>query len=92
MDNLLNVNQVAFILKVHPLTIRRYLREGKMKAIMIGGNIRIKESQLQEFGKEFSPGTRKHFSKTDEKKIKIFTIDDPLFQLKGRVASLSQVV
>jgi excisionase family DNA binding protein len=90
MDNLLNVNQVAFILKVHPLTVRRYLRDGKLKAVMIGGNVRIKESQLQEFSKDFSPGLRKRQEKSGETKIKVFTIDDPLFQLKGRVASLSQ--
>jgi excisionase family DNA binding protein len=89
MDNLLNVNQVAFILKVHPLTIRRYLRDGKLKAIMIGGNVRIKESQLQEFSKEFSPGARSQI-KSIEKKVKVFTSEDPLFQLKGRVASLNQ--
>ena len=90
MDNLLNVNQVAFILKVHPLTVRRYLRDGKLKAVMIGGNVRIKESQLQEFSRDFSPGLRKRQEKSGETKIKVFTIDDPLFQLKGRVASLSQ--
>lgn len=90
MDNLLNVNQVAFILKVHPLTVRRYLRDGKLKAVMIGGNVRIKESQLQEFSKEFSPGLRKHQEISGKAKIKIFTIDDPLFQLKGRIASLYQ--
>jgi len=90
MDNLLNVNQVAFILKVHPLTVRRYLRDGKLKAVMIGGNVRIKESQLQEFSKEFAPGLRNHREKSGEAKIKVFTTDDPLFQLKGRVASLYQ--
>jgi excisionase family DNA binding protein len=90
MDNLLNVNQVAFILKVHPLTVRRYLRDGKMKAVTVGGNVRIKESQLQEFSKEFSPGIRGHQEKSGETKVKIFTTDDPLFQLKGRVASLYQ--
>lgn len=90
MDNLLNVNQVAFILKVHPLTVRRYLRDGKMKAVMIGGNVRIKESQLQEFSKEFSPGLRNHQEKSGETKLKIFTTEDPIFQLKGRVASLYQ--
>jgi len=88
MDNLLNVNQVAFILKVHPLTIRRYLREGKLKAVMIGGNVRIKESQLQDFTKDFSPGAHSHHIKAETKKIKIFNLEDPLFQLRGRVASL----
>ena len=54
MENLLNVNQVAFIIKVHPLTIRRYLKEGRLKAVRVGGNVRIKESQLNDFNKDFS--------------------------------------
>lgn len=90
MDNLLNVNQVAFILKVHPLTIRRYLKEGKLKAIKVGGNIRIKESQLNEFNKEFTPAPSvKQVMKTKLRPAKSFTLDDPLFRLKGRGASLN---
>ena len=96
MDTLLNVNQVAFILKVHPLTIRRYIKEGKLKAIRAGGNIRIKESDLVNFNsKEVSP-TPKSADETQEKvkkkPAKIFTQDDPLIQLKGRGASLYQNV
>ncbi len=89
MDNLFNINQVAFMLKVHPLTIRRYIKEGRIKAIKVGGNIRIKESQLQDFHKEFVPGTNSTKNIKSKNPDKIFTLEDPLFQLKGRVASLS---
>ena len=90
MDNLFNVNQVAFILKVHPLTVRRYIREGRLKAIKAGGNIRIKESNLNEFNKDFSPQTpNTTLIKNSLKPAKTFTLDDPLFRLKGRGASLS---
>lgn len=90
MDNLFNVNQVAFILKVHPLTIRRYIREGRLKAIKVGGNIRIKESSFNEFNKDFSPEAPKNtIIKSNLKPAKIFTLDDPLFRLKGRGASLN---
>jgi excisionase family DNA binding protein len=89
LDNLLNINQVAFILKVHPLTVRRYIREGKLKAIKVGGNVRVKESQLNEFNKEFSPAPRKETLKTKIRPAKAFTLDDPLFRLKGRGASLN---
>ncbi len=88
MDNLFNINQVAFMLKVHPLTIRRYIKEGRIKAIKVGGNIRIKESQLQDFHKEFVPGTDSRKNIKSKNPDKIFTIEDPIFQLKGRVASL----
>lgn len=85
----MNINQVAFILKVHPLTVRRYIREGKLKAIRAGGNVRIKESQLVDFNKDFSSSPKTHEIKTKLKPAKVFTQDDPLFRLKGRGASLN---
>jgi excisionase family DNA binding protein len=90
MENLLNVNQVAFILKVHPLTIRRYIRTGKLKAVRAGGNVRIKESGLLDFNKEFSSTpSQKQFMKSNIIPAKVFNVDDPLFRLRGRGASLS---
>lgn len=87
MEALFNVKQAAFILKVHPLTIRRYIKEGSLKAIKAGGNIRIKESDLQGFNKEFSsqPQPKSPFRKTAP--AKIFTFDDPFLRLEGRSAS-----
>lgn len=89
MENLFNINQAAFILKVHPLTVRRYIKEGKLKAVRVGGSVRIKESQLQEFNKDFTPNERqKSPFKLRSTIAKVFTIDDPLLRLKGRGASL----
>lgn len=90
MENLLNVNQVAFILKVHPLTVRRYIRDGKLKAVRAGGNVRIKESALADFNKDFSSTpSQKQTVKSNLRPAKVFTLDDPLFRLRGRGASLS---
>lgn len=90
MENLFNVNQVAFILKVHPLTIRRYIKEGKLKAIMVGGNVRIKESNLQDFHKEVTPKPIRDTSIFKKNQItdKIFDTDDPLFRLRGLGAGI----
>lgn len=90
MQNLFNVNQVAFMLKVHPLTIRRYLREGKLKAVRVGGCVRIAENDLQQATKEFSPHP-KNIHKSSERKIgdtKIFNIEDPMLYMEGRGASI----
>lgn len=92
MENLLNVNQAAFILKVHPLSIRRYIRQKKLKAVKAGGNVRIKESDLLEFNKEYTPLTRTEDNLLIRTKIKpavSFSIDDPFLRLKGRGASLT---
>ena len=90
MENLFNVNQAAFILKVHPLTIRRYLKEGKLKAIRAGGNVRIKESDLREFGQEFSTQPKQTHKLLPKRAdiVKTFTSADPIFRLRGRGARI----
>jgi excisionase family DNA binding protein len=90
MDNFFNVNQAAFILKVHPLTIRRYIKEGRLKAVKAGGNIRIREKDLQEFNKDFTPKEPEPRSpfRIKPTMFKTFNQDDPLLRLKGRGASL----
>ena len=90
MENLFTISQIAYILKVHPLTIRRYIREGKLKAVKLGGNIRIKESDLQNFNKDISPSpVNKRFPRENKAPVKIFTEIDPFFQLQGRGAALN---
>jgi len=90
MNNLLSVKQVAFILKVHPLTIRRYINEKKLKAVRVGGNIRILENDLQDFHKDVSTphtdkGPFRRFKKIIDKQ---FSSEDPFLRLQGRAASL----
>lgn len=91
IDNLLSVKQVAFILRVHPLTIRRYINEKRLKAIKVGGNIRIEENVLQDFHKEITPQTQESIRifKTSKLGAKQFNTDDPMLRLQGRGASLS---
>ena len=91
MNNLLSVKQVAFILKVHPLTIRRYISEKKLKAVKVGGNVRILETDLQDFHKEVEPASNEKETYRKFKKVadKLFTTDDPFLRLQGRAASLN---
>jgi excisionase family DNA binding protein len=49
-DTLLTVQQVAERLQLNPETIRRWVREGKLRAIKLGSNrggFRIRESDIR---------------------------------------------
>ncbi len=52
-DELLSVDQVARILGVHADTVRRYVRQKKLKAVRLSAtNLRIRRSELERFIKE----------------------------------------
>lgn len=57
-DELLTIDEVAAELKLHPDTIRRYIREGKLKPTRVGGTaIRIRRSELDRFIREGEEGS-----------------------------------
>lgn len=88
MDNLFTIKQAAFILKVHQLTVRRYIKEQKLTAIKVGGNVRIKEVELQNFQKNYAAsGSGPHLA--IRKEIAAFSLSDPLWKLNGTGASLT---
>lgn len=88
---LYSVRQVGILLKVHHLTVRRYIKDGKLKAIRIAGNIRIPASFLDEFSQDVHP--TKYGTKVVPKKsiIKEFSMDDAIFRLKGRGLSIRAI-
>ena len=49
MDEYLTTKQIARILKVHVITIRRWIQSGKLIAYKIGKELRIKKSDLDSF-------------------------------------------
>lgn len=90
MEEFYTVNQAAIVLKVHPLTIRRYIKEGKLKASRAGGNVRVAVNELRAFIHDFV---------VQEPTAKIkplifakqFSDTDPFFQVKARGFSMSKL-
>lgn len=99
MDEFYTVNQVAIVLKVHPLTIRRYIKEGKLKAYKVGGNVRVSVNDLRIFTQNFIP----HHQKINKASLLLrnksqsvsqansFSFSDPILTLKGKGLSMSKL-
>lgn len=89
MDDLLTIRQVSIIIKVHQLTVRRYINEGKLKAKRVGGNIRISSEDLRSFSENYMPNQRSSKSaKLNSTTSTPFSVNDPLMRLKGRGVSI----
>ena len=90
MEEFYTVHQAAIVLKVHPLTIRRYVKEGKLKAYRVGGNIRIAVNDLRAFTQSFMP--RQRVSRMQSATGgKAFSLADSLFRVKARGLSMSRL-
>ena len=49
MDEYLTTKEIASALKVHILTIRRWITSGKLPATFLGKEFRIKKSDFEKF-------------------------------------------
>ena len=49
VERILTPEQVAKILQVHPFTILKYIRQGKLKGSKLGRVYRIRESEIDKF-------------------------------------------
>lgn len=78
---LLTINETAKILKVSPLTVRRYIARDILHAKRLGRTIRIPRSELERLGEPEEP----EFETLGSSPLKgqPTTKDDPLWKLIG---------
>lgn len=67
------VDQIAEILKIHPKTIQRYIREGKLKAVKMGKSWRVSGHDLSVFTETAAPLPQ---AQSVRDKIKISSVID----------------
>jgi excisionase family DNA binding protein len=47
MSRLLTVNEVAERLRIHPITVRRHIKSGRLRATRVGRSVRVPEEAIQ---------------------------------------------
>ena len=55
MLELLTVNEVAKMLNLHEITVRRHIKQGRLRAVKVGRQVRIRKEDLEEFMKPVCP-------------------------------------
>lgn len=75
---LLTVAEVARICRVHEMTIRRHIAQGRLRSIRVGRQIRVTAEAVEEYQEPLvQPGANAW----------ILTEDDPFWELVGSVDS-----
>jgi excisionase family DNA binding protein len=77
----LTVQEAALRLKVSPITIRRYIAQGRLAAVKVGRGVRIRKEALESLPEPVKPSGKGH----KPRKPRYFTMDDPLWDLVGIV-------
>lgn len=80
MENYYSVEQIAEMLNMHPKTIQKYLREGKLRAAKIGKNWRVSGHELSLFMEGEKIGANKAEENSsimrETEKIKVSSVID----------------
>lgn len=90
MEEIYTISQAAKLLQVHDLTIRRYIKEGRLPAIRIGGNVRVTAVAIKNFTHSFIPVQRQD-TKEQLAQAHIFTLGDAFLRLKGKGISMNKL-
>lgn len=80
IEKYLTTEQVANILQVHPLTILKFIKQGKLKGVKIGRVYRIQEADVKQFLEERKMGHEKKDHAKAEPKVKKEQIIDVEFR------------
>ncbi|MFA5947732.1 MAG: helix-turn-helix domain-containing protein [Candidatus Gracilibacteria bacterium] len=66
IEKFLTTEQVADILQVHPFTILKFLKSGRLKGLKLGRVYRIKESDVHDFLEKSSVKAKKQPQSSQE--------------------------
>ena len=79
LDKFYSVDEIAEMVKIHPKTIQRYIREGKLKASKVGKSWRVTGHDLS----TFTEGSSENFTappilgeRAEQKEIKVSAVID----------------
>jgi excisionase family DNA binding protein len=82
---LLTIAEAASLLKVAPITVRRFIAAGRLPAVRVGKSIRVRREALEQVITPVEPRKRK-----SRKRIpagRPLTFDDPMWALVGSATS-----
>jgi excisionase family DNA binding protein len=82
--DLLTVDETARLLKVTPITVRRYIAAGRLQGLKVGKGVRIRREAIDQLLRPIEPSTGKPTPAA--RRARLFSRDDSLFGMIGVAA------
>jgi excisionase family DNA binding protein len=82
---LLTIRETAELLKVSPITVRRYIADGRLPAVRVGRGVRVRKEAVDQLLTPVERTTARRGPRVPAGRP--LTYDDPLWQLVGSAAS-----
>ncbi|MEX2238084.1 MAG: helix-turn-helix domain-containing protein [Dehalococcoidia bacterium] len=86
MDDLLTVQEVADRCRVHQLTIRRHIKQGRLRSVRVGRAVRVRSKDLDTYlfnGLAPNGSVAAAADPEELRDLRPITMDDPVFRLIG---------
>lgn len=81
MASLLTIHEVAALTRLHHMTIRRYIQEGRLEAVKVGRQIRVSQEAVEQLLEPIGPETSS--TETDHPTGRVLQDNDPIFEIVG---------
>ena len=78
---LLTIQETAHMLKVNPITIRRYIADGRLPAVRVGKGVRVRKEAVDQLVTPVEP--KRPTRKPSVLRGKPFTMQDSLWNIVG---------
>src|SRR5438552_14657932 len=78
---LLTIQETARMLKVHPMTIRRYVADGRLPAVRVGKGVRVRKEAVDLLVTPVQP--KRAVRKPSAPRGERVTMEDPLWTIVG---------
>ncbi|MFN8531919.1 MAG: helix-turn-helix domain-containing protein [Dehalococcoidia bacterium] len=85
MMELLTIHETAQVLKVSPMTVRRFIQAGRLPAVRIGKGVRVRKEAVDRLITPVAPASEQPTSPRPSSKV--FTPEDSLFNIIGMAHS-----
>src|SRR5713226_3581492 len=79
--DVLTIQETAQMLKVSPITVRRFIADGRLAAVRVGRGVRVRKEAVDQLAEPVAPRSAK--TRAARRTVRPMTWDDPMSKLVG---------